>query len=318
MRKPAPLPRRLDGTTFHITNRPVDVSEWRARGRDIQRPYVGVRAVGVDLSDLGRRCAAYARRMPGGHAFSHVTAARLFRVPLPGSVEHGRVIHVSAIDGSQPPRTTGVIGHRGDAPTRQFRGVRVVTPAEAWVQLAQTLSHYDLVAAGDFLVSGRVLEFGREPALCTLDELHSAVDRNVGRRGLRACARALPRIRERVDSRRETYLRLILVDAGFTEPIVNTPIYEGGERIGKPYLAYPLAHVVIDYEGDGHRTNATTFKRDIVRRERFESHQYRYLRVVNDDLFTHRKEFLSRMARILRQQQAIHAESAIYVVPRHL
>jgi hypothetical protein len=318
MRKPLPIPARLQGTSFHVTNRPVDVSEWRARGRDIQRPYVGVRAIGVDLADLGRRCAAYAQRMPSGHAFSHTTAALLYRVPLPRSVEVEVGIHVSAVDGSQPPRTSGVIGHRADVPTRFFRDVRVVSPAEAWVQLAQTLTHYDLIAAGDFLVSGRVLEFGREPAFCTLDELHAAVDRNTGRRGVRACALALPRISERVDSPMESYLRLILVDAGFTEPVVNEPVFEHGERIGKPDLAYPLARVVIDYEGDGHRTNAKMFKRDIVRRERFESQQYRYLRVVSDDLFAHRKEFLSRVARVLRQQGVSHPESAIYVVPEHL
>lgn len=318
MRKPRPLPPRLDDTTFHISDRPVDVSAWRVRGRDIQRPFFGVRAVGVDLSDLGRRCAAYARRMPDGHAIGHTTAALLYRVPLPREVEREADIHVSALDSSQPPRTSGVVGHRGDAPTRVFRGVRVVAPAEAWVQLAVTLSHYDLVAAGDFLVSGRVVEFGREPALCTLDELEAAMRRNAGRRGVTACALALPRIRERVDSRMESYLRLILVDAGFTEPAVNQRFFAGRDYIGKPDLAYPLARLVLDYEGDGQRSDAKTFKRDIVRRERFESHHYRYLRVVSDDLFTHRQEFLRRLARVLRDQQQLHRESAIYVVPKHL
>jgi len=256
--------------------------------------------------------------MPGGHAFSHTTAALLYRVPLPRSVEVEQVIHVSAVDGSQPPRTTGVTGHRGDAPTRVFCGVRVVTPAEAWVQLATLLAPYDLIAAGDFLVSGRVLKFGREPPLCTLDELRAAAERNAGRRGLRACTSALSRIRERVDSRMESYLRLAIVDAGFTEPVINRPVYEAGERIGKPDLAYPLARLVLDYEGDGHRTDAVTFTRDIVRRERFESHTYRYVRVVSADVFRHRAEFMSRLARILRQQQAKHPESAIYVVPKHL
>ena len=239
-----------------------------------------------------------------GHALSHASAALIYRVPLPLDLEHARVVHESAAHPQQPTRARGAVGHRHpvDAPPfRRFRGFHVTDPATTWCQLALQLSHYDLVAAGDFLISGRVTDYQREPPLSSIEELAAAVSRWRGRRGYPALARALPRLRTRVDSRQETHLRLTLVDSGLPEPVVNEPIFEGGKRLGKPDLAYPWARVVFEYQGLGHADPAQ-FRRDIHRRESFETHKHRVILVVADDLTGGKAAFLTRVNEILTQQ----------------
>jgi very-short-patch-repair endonuclease len=57
--------------------------------------------------------------------------------------------------------------------------------------------------------------------------------------------------------------------------------------------------VALEYEGDFHRTDATTWRRDITSRELFESVGWRVIRVTAEDLYTNPAAFVSRVRRIL-------------------
>lgn len=251
--------------------------------------------------------------MPHGQAFSHVTAAQLYRIPLPLHWANSTQLHVAVNEHDEPPDVVGVQGHRFngiDARIRSFRGFRVTDPATTWCHLGAILSLYDLVAAGDFLVSGRVTSNGRETPLATLDDLARAARAFAGQRGVRNVRVALERVRTDVDSRPETWTRLILIDTGLPEPIVNRPLYSAaGERLGKPDLAYPWARTLFEYEGDGHRVSKAQFRRDIARRERFEAHEWRVIRVIADDVFVNPGAFVARVRKILRQQTNARSES---------
>jgi hypothetical protein len=251
--------------------------------------------------------------MARGQAFSHLTAAQLYRIPLPPWVEADATLHVTVNETRQPPRVRGVVGHTHDGVEARFRrhaGLVVTDPVSTWCQLASVLSHYDLVAAGDYLVSGRLLEDGsREPALTTIEALRDGVTRYAGRRGVRRMRAAIERVRTGVDSRPETWLRLLLVDDGLPEPVVNQPIYDSqGQRLGKPDLAYPWARMLFDYEGDGHRVSKKRFRADIVRRELFEAERWRVMRVISDDVFVNPLPFLLRVRKILAQQASANPQ----------
>jgi hypothetical protein len=62
-------------------------------------------------------------------------------------------------------------------------------------------------------------------------------------------------IRERVDSPRETWLRLSLVLAGLPTPECNLIIRDDRGPIGRVDLVYLAYQLVIEYEGDQHRTD---------------------------------------------------------------
>ncbi|MCX7522947.1 hypothetical protein OSC27_11745 [Microbacterium sp. STN6] len=227
-------------------------------------------------------------------------------MPLPLEFESDAQLHVAAVDGIQRPRTRGVIGHRvrsSDVRVTRRAGLPVVDPVSTWCQLGELLELDDLIAVGDYIVSGRPTSSGREPALAALSDLHGAVMRRAGRRGVKRVESALTQIRTGVDSRRETILRLLLLRADLPEPAINRRAYaDDGTYLGKPDLSYPELKIAFEYEGDGHRTDARQFRRDIARHERFEDACWRVFRVTARDLYQDCENFISRVRRAIAQR----------------
>lgn len=321
------LPSHLLGTAFRLGD-PIaaEVTLGRLRSADIDRPFRGVRSVGLDLSSTLARCRAYAPLLREGQFFCFTTAALLYAIPLPRALEAG-ALHIAAGPSGSRPRTTGVVGHRLSQTTAVtfVAGLRVENPASVWCRLAEVLGEDDLIAAGDYLVSGRVgggsrvssarasggqvsggqvggdrASGGREPALATLSELREAVIATAGSRGSRIRHSAIDQVRERVDSRSESLLRMLLVRSGLPEPLVNVPAYRAdGAPLGRPDLSYVDAKVALEYEGDGHRTDVQQFRYDIARRERFEDAGWRVRRVTADDLNRRPREFVAGIRALL-------------------
>ncbi len=100
----------------------------------------------------------------------------------------------------------------------------------------------------------------------------------------------------------ESLLRLMLVRSGLPQPLVN-PAIRVGARDLHPDLAYLQWGVVFEYEGDGHRTDPRQWRRDIWRREAFESAGYRVVRVHSEDVLSEPEAFLARTCRIIAQRK---------------
>jgi very-short-patch-repair endonuclease len=177
----------------------------------------------------------------------------------------------------------------------------VVEPAHVWVQLAAMLPHDDLVAVGDRWVTPQGRGLSARAALTSIDALRAAIPAR-SRSAARA-RRALADVRVGPESRMETLLRLLLVRSGLPEPEVN-PAYEIDGETFHPDLAYPQWAVVLEYEGDVHRTDQRVWRSDIARREAFESAGQRVIRVQALDVLAKPEAFLSRVARIIAQRQA--------------
>lgn len=257
----------------------------RLRGADVDRPFHGVRSIGVDLGEVRGRCRAYLPRMRESEVFSHSTAALLYEIPLPTELEAATALHVSSADGGRP-RAAGVIGHRIKRMLRRDeRGLPLASPADTWCQLATQLSLDDLIAAGDAFVSGRLVMRGvRVAPLCTRDELRAAIDRHRPARGTAKLDEALEHVRTGVDSRRETHTRLTIVRAGLPEPAIAAPIVVLGGVVLHPDLSYPELKIAIEYEGEEHRLDAARWRDDITRRRALEAAGWVVIRVTIADL----------------------------------
>ena len=243
------------------------------------------------------RCLAYEPLLRPGQFFSHETAARLFGAPL---YETGTDIDISVWDPRTPPRGRGVVGHRvSNVQLASIGSLPVVAPADAWFQLSTRVRRDDLVAVGDYLVTGRRVPGGRSPALSSLDELADAVIRHAGKRGAGHSGWALPRVRVGVDSRPETLLRLLLVRARLPEPEIGVEVEVHGGLKLHPDLAYSRWRIAFDYEGDDHRVRRDVWLRDIERRELMEDAGWRVIRVTAADLFTHPEAFVERVRRVI-------------------
>ncbi|MBB5642195.1 hypothetical protein [Cryobacterium roopkundense] len=207
------------------------------------------------------RCRAFQQRMPAGAFFSHTTAAILFGMPLPSSLETDQRIHVSVLAPDHALRARGVVGHTAEIRPglRELSGLPVLEPITTWCQLASLLERDDLVAAGDHLLRD-------ELALATAADIAAAVALHSGKRGSRLLREAGALIRPRVESRRETRLRLFLLECGFPEPETNMyiPLPRGKAR-ARGDLVYFRYRVLVEYDGEQHRTDDAQFNRDAER-----------------------------------------------------
>ena len=237
------------------------ISDKRMRSRDIEHPFWGICLAAGSIRDMNDRCRAFLPRMPAGAYFSHATAALLYGMPLPGNLETDPRIHVTVVGKQRAMRAVGVVGHSAaDRPeVNSVAGLPVLEPVSAWCQLASVLELNDLVAAGDHLLRA-------ELGLATDAEIAARIVQYSGNRGARRLRAAGTLIRPRVESRRETFLRLFLMTCGFPEPETNVYIpLPAGKRRVRGDLVYPRYKILVEYDGEQHRTDAAQFNRDAER-----------------------------------------------------
>jgi len=279
MHRRSPLPGNLQLGAFTLAEaRDAGVSRKRTRSSDLESPFYGVRVAAGSITELLERCEAYAVRMPPGHFFSHVTAARLHGIPLPWPLQQEALVHVSVLKPARAPRAVGVCGHTVDVSPRVdlIEGMSVLGPVETWCQLAPLLSLDDLIAAGDRLL-------GLPLPLAAHEELAVAVVGQAGHRGSRLLREAFAWVRPRVESRRETFLRLLIVRAGFPEPETNVeiPVRPGRKRV-RGDLVFARYKVLVEYDGQHHRTSDRQFQRDVERLDDVMEAGWRIIRVLKD------------------------------------
>jgi len=290
----------LAGRPFAISDAAAQgVGRGRIRGGDLVAPFHGVRADPTQLGDLTGRCRAYATRMPEHEAFSHVTAAALYGFPLPRALREGP-LHVSTLDGRASP-ARGVVSHELTIERRSLvvDGLRVIHPADCWAQLGTALVLDQLIMAGDFAITGSEPYSGRPP-LSSRAELSAAVARARGTRGIRGVRLALAEVRYGALSPQETAMRLLLTRAGLPEPELNHRVEDRwGSLIALLDGAFPEAKVAYEYQGDHHRTDVTTYRNDMVRRERLADLGWDIVFVSADDLRFRPHETVARLRRRL-------------------
>ena len=159
------------------------------------------------------------------------------------------------------------------------------TAERTWLDLATQLDFVRLVAAGDYLLRGIRDPDGRRSPFTTIQRLRDAFASHPAKRNRRTIAAALEALRERVDSPKETELRLLLQDAGFPELIVNEPVRdEFGVVLACPDLRVRGFNVGIEYKGFVHATDPATWENDIVRQRRLDSVEWKTIDVMRSDL----------------------------------
>lgn len=315
MPKRVPLPDDLLAGPFLAREGALLVGEPALRSRSLARPYWGVRSVVTDSSLLGR-CRAYAARMTPGQCFSHTTAAALWGIPLPTVHESDQRIHVSALDGTRP-RLSGVVGHdlRSDrVGLACIHDLPVTDAVSTFLQLSAMLAFDDLVAAADHLIlTPRVQGIQTRPFV-TADDLVDSVRLFHGR-GKTVARSAARWMRDGAESRQETRLRLDVLRAGLPDPELNTPICdEDGRFLAFGDIVYPRWKVLVEYDGDQHRTSTEQYRRDIERTDALVRADWKHVR---GGLHTPESgpHSLPALARAALTQRGWSAEPSLFTPP---
>ncbi len=251
----------------------------------MQRPFRGVRTIGVEYGDHVARCRAYSAFERGRHAFSHQSAAVIHGLPLPFWALPNDV-HVAVFAPVKPPQMFGVVGHELRAAGHKVvivNGLRVVAAEDAWAQLSTLLPTDDLVVIGDWLVTGDE-PHSRVASAWSMSDLDRAVRHHARRPGIRRLRQAFESVRYGPLSPQETRLRLLLVGAGLPEPELNYRVLHLGRSVAMVDLAYPDRRIAVEYLGDVHRTDRSVFREDVARRERLIEADWDVLFLTADDL----------------------------------
>lgn len=305
------LPSEL-GPAFSVSAaRELGVGPGRLRGADLVSRFHGTRSVDTpedvsaaawaqDASHLRRRIDEYRTAMPEGSFFIGPTAAFLHGLPLPRGL-HER-IHVGVRHPRTASRRKGVDGIQilsRMVETTMIEGMPVADAATTWASLGRTLELYDLVAVADAILRVPRFPGGFRPAtgqaLASAPELAERLAS--GRwQGAPILRPALERARTGSSSRPETWIRLILTDAGLPEPVLDHDVFGlHGEFLGCSELAYPHERVAIEYESDRHLTRAQ-LERDIDKYTAYAAAGWRTIRVTGSHVFRYPRELVRRVA----------------------
>lgn len=283
-----PLPRHLRASTFtYAAARGAGVSARRLRHVGLRAPAWGLRtaraAPAAGPERLVERCHDLLSVLPDGSVFCDETALGLLGIDLPRGVHADGDLQVVLPPGSSRPRRRGVHGRLRPIDTardlRWRHGLPVLDPIAVWVQLAGRLTVVELVVLGDALTR-------RKRPWCTPAALEARVAAlPAGTRGVRRLREAVTLVRARTDSCMESRLRYLLIDGGLPCPLVNHEVQDDdGWFVAMPDLAYPALKIAIEYDGDVHRTDRRTWRRDIARRQALEALGWRVITCTADDV----------------------------------
>ena len=110
-------------------------------------------------------------------------------------------------------------------------------------------------------------------------------------------------------SPKETWLRLLLIDAGFPRPQTQIPVYD--PEYGWAYIdmGFEDPHIGLEYDGDQHRTDPRRYAMDIAKHRMLQRRKWIMLRVIKEH---HSDQIISwvREAWTRREREAMVAISA--------
>lgn len=160
----------------------------------------------------------------------------------------------------------------------RIHGVLCTAPVDTWCALSAMLSFTELVVIGDWLVR-------REDPLSDLDTLHRAVKGYAGRHGAKRLREAVEVVRPRTDSPKESEVRLHLAAAGLPCPAVNHVIRDGrGDYIRRGDMVYADEKVLVEYDGDQHRTDRAQYVKDQDHLDRLRAAGWIVIRIRSEHL----------------------------------
>lgn len=154
-------------------------------------------------------------------------------------------------------------------------GLPVTSPARTAYDMGRYLPRGQAVARLDALM--RATPFSTEDVLLLAKRYPAA-------RGLRRLQAVLPLVDGGAASPKETWLRLLLIDAGLPTPTTQIPVALDGYRVlALLDMGWPVLGVAAEYDGDQHRTDRRQYVKDQWRLRKLEDLGWRVVRVIAED-----------------------------------
>lgn len=169
-------------------------------------------------------------------------------------------------------------------------GLPLTIPARTAFDLVRSLPKGQAVARLDALK--RATPF-------TCEDVLLVAKRHRGARGLLRLREALPLIDAGAASPKETWLRLLLIDAGLPTPATQIPVVMQDRSVALLDMGWEQFKVAAEYDGDQHRTSRRQYVRDLRRLKALEGCGWLVVRVIKED---RPQEVVSRVRHALRRR----------------
>lgn len=175
----------------------------------------------------------------------------------------------------------------GDDEITRALGLPVTTPARTAYDLGRHLPRGQALARMDALM--RATPFSGEDVLLLSK-------RYAGARGMRRLRTMLPLVDGGAASPKETWLRLLLIDAGFPVPTTQIPVHENWRLVGVLDMGWEQFGVAVEYDGDQHRSDRQQYVRDQRRLRKLAKLGWIIIRVIAEDT---REDIVARVREAL-------------------
>jgi len=152
-------------------------------------------------------------------------------------------------------------------------GVRLTTPARTAFDLARHLPRGVAVAHLDALSAATGL---------TAAAVTPLYDRYKGVRGVRRCQPIVDLMDGGAQSPKETWLRLVFIDAGLPRPVTQIRVTDG-RLVAYVDMGWEEPLVAAEYDGEQHRTDRAQYVKDIRRAELLDRQGWRVITVIKED-----------------------------------
>jgi hypothetical protein len=153
-------------------------------------------------------------------------------------------------------------------------GLPVTTSPRTAFDLARLLPPEEAVARLDALL--RATPF-------TVGDVLQLAKRYPGARGLQRLRTVLPLVDPGAASPKESWLRLLLIDAGLPAPETQIPVVDHYRTLAVLDMGWEQFMVAVEYDGDQHRTSRRQYVRDLRRLKALEERGWIIVRVIAED-----------------------------------
>jgi hypothetical protein len=166
----------------------------------------------------------------------------------------------------------------------------VTTPARTALDLARHFKRNEAVRNLDALAAATGL---------TADEVRPLVERYRGWRGMKRARIALSLMDGGAQSPKETWLRLLVIDAGYPRPRTQIRVHDGATEAFID-MGWDEPMIGLDYDGAQHQTDRSRFVHDIGRNAFVESQGWLDLHIVKE----HSRAFILHRLREAAERRA--------------
>jgi hypothetical protein len=252
-----------------------------------RRLYPGVYRDGSDRADLDDRTYGawlWSRRRA---VVAGVAASALHGAPW---VDADAPIELIWNNGHSPSGLVVRNEALGNDEIVRVEGIPVTTPARTAFDLGRHLPRREAIVRLDSLMWATPFERADVLALGR---------RYPTTRGLRALREVLPLVDGGAESPKESWLRLLLVDARLPPPTTQIAVFDGRRMVGVLDMGWERFKVAVEYDGDHHRTDRRQYVKDQRRLRTLESLGWIVIRVIAEDRAA---DVIARVTQALRRR----------------